>query len=351
MLRSACVSEAVLTCAGKSALSRKFEAILAARGVSYRQGGRFEIMVRCPMCGGADPSEHLSVSTRNRGWRCLRNPAQHKGVAYARLLSLLVGCSIESACDMLGEQGPALLPDQDKFASQWRNQLGLESAPDNYHPKKIAFPKEFRKLASNAPRSVQFWRYLTSRGYTVAQANWAAEAYQLHYAISGRYSYRVIIPVFSRLSQLMTWTGRSISPSADVRYLTLSTENSVAPTGELLLGLQLFWKAKKTRCLVVCEGPFDAVAVSVLGYEAGVWGTCFFGLECSSTQADLLCELSDSFERIRLMLDPTAMLRVLRMRERLPRRCRSAELPSGLKDPGELIGMRGGRDFVLSLAA
>lgn len=302
------------------------------------------------MCGAADPSEHLSVSTRGRGWRCLRNPVQHRGAGYARLLSLMIGCSVESAREMLGEQGPAVLPDQDKFAGQWRKQLGLEQEPDD-HPKKISFMRQFKKLVFDAPRSDQFWNYLIKRGYTTEQAEWAAEAYQLHYAISGRYAYRVIIPVFSRINQLMTWTGRSISPTADVRYLTLSSENSVAPTGELLLGLQLFWKAKKARCLVVCEGPFDAIAVSTLGHEAGIFGTCIFGLEFSNPQADLLAELSESFERIRFMIDSTALLRVLRMRERLPRRCRPVLLPEGLKDPGELVGMRGGKDFVLSLAA
>jgi hypothetical protein len=261
-------------------VSQRFEAILAARGVGYRQGGRFEILVRCPMCGASDPSEHLSVSTRGRGWRCLRNPAQHKGSAYARLLSLLLGCSIESARDMLGEQGPATLPDQDEFAGQWRKQLGLEKVADE-RPKSLSFPRAFRKLTPDAPRSAQFWNYLIERGYTEAQAEWVADAYRLHFAISGRYAYRVIIPVFSRLNQLMTWTGRTMAPRVDsdtIRYLTLSSENSVAPTGELLLGLQLLWRAQKARCLVVCEGPFDAIAISVLGHEAGIWGTCIFGV-------------------------------------------------------------------------
>jgi hypothetical protein len=332
-------------------LSSKLEPILAARGVEYRQGGRFEILVRCPLCGASDPSQHLAISTRRRGWRCLRNPRQHRGASYVKLLTLLLRCTEDAAREMLGETGAAYLPDQDDFSQQWRKQLGVADPGGPLKPK-LLFPKEFRPLRLGDPRASGFLRYIRERGYSSDQISWLLEAYQLQYAISGRYSYRVIIPVTDEHGKLMTWTARSIQPNADIRYMTLSKEHALAPPGELLLGLQTLWRVESARCLVIVEGAFDAFAISVLGHQFGVWGTCVFGLELSTAQADLLSELAIKFERMVVLLDPSeAWLRLLHMRSMLPRNCRVEHLPSVLKDPGELIDYRQGEAFVRSLAA
>jgi DNA primase catalytic core, N-terminal domain len=331
-------------------MSQKLEAILAARGIEYRQGGRFEILVRCPLCGASDPSQHLAVSTRNRGWRCLRNPRQHRGTSYVRLLILILRCTEEAAREMLGVTGAVSLPDQDDFSQQWRKQLGVEVSSSALTS--LQFPKEFKRLVEGGPQSGGFWKYLKDRGFSFEQRRWLAEMYQLHYTISGRYSYRIIIPITDERGKLMTWTARSIDPDADIRYMTLSKEYALAPPGDLLLGLQMLWRTDNARCLVICEGPFDAMAISALGHEAGVWGTDIFGLELSAVQADLLAELAIKFDRMVVLLDPNeAWLRLLDMRSRLPRNCKSQHLPAQLKDPGELVGYRDGEAFVRSLAA
>lgn len=329
-------------------MARKLEDILASHGCDFRSSGRFEILTRCPLCGDADPSEHLAISTRKRGWRCLRNPHQHRGRSYVRLLTLLLRCSPERAKELLGIDDTVPLPDEDDFATQWRAQLGIEDTL--VKPKSLQFPKEFRQLTPGASRSRGFWLYLSDRGFSPEQGFWASEAYDLHYALSGKYAYRVIVPIYDRNNQLMTWTARSIRSDADIRYMTLGKENARKPPGELLLGLPLLWKARKRRCLVVCEGPFDAIAVSVIGHEAGVWGTCLFGLELSTAQADILTDVGEGFDRMRVALDPDASLRVLSLRSQLPRRCLPLHLPERFKDPGQLIGSRTGEDFVLSLA-
>ena len=244
-----------------------------------------------------------------------------------------------------------LLPDQDAFSAQWRKQLGLEAeAPPS--ARKLSFPREFRPLSEGGSLSRGFWDYLADRGYSGVQRGWAAKAYDLQYALSGRFAYRIIIPVVDRRSQLVTWTARAIDREADIRYLTLSRDQSRAAPGELLLGLPLLSRAAPARCLAICEGPFDAIAVSAIGHSRGIYGTCLFGLELSDAQADLLSDISDSFDRVKLLLDPEqAWLRTLDMRSKLPKRCKPVTLPKGYKDPGTLIGDKRGEDFVLSLAA
>lgn len=328
---------------------QQLEDILAQHGFEFKQSGKFEILTRCPLCGDSDPSEHLAISTRKRGWRCLRNPRQHRGKSYIRLLTLLLRCSDERARELLGEPDARPLPAADEFAEQWRRQLGLTEEPKPIS-RKLDFPREFRRLTLGAPRSAAFWDYLAGRGYNARQSRWLAEAYDLHYALSERYAYRLIVPIYSRSSQLMTWTARSINPNADIRYLTLLTDFARAAPGELLLGLPFLWRAAPARCLVICEGPFDAIAVSAIGHELGVWGTCLFGLELSDAQADILAELCEGFDRVRFLIDPDAFLRVLSLRERLPRRCFPMKLPEGFKDPGDLIGSKIGEEFVYSLA-
>jgi hypothetical protein len=242
------------------------------------------------------------------------------------------------------------LPDADEFSSSWRKSLGVEEPS---RPKSLSLLKEFRPLdfEHRTRHSDVFWNYLYDRGYNKAQAAWAASSYNLHYAIAGQYAYRIVIPIESAQGKLMTWTARSVDPKADVRYLTLKKDYAVEPPGNLILGLPLLHRAAPTKCLTICEGPFDAIAVSTLGHAHGIWGACLFGLELSAHQADLLSELEGRFEQMRLLLDPDASLRTLNLRSRLPRRCRVARLPSGYKDPGQLIERKEGRDIVMALAA
>lgn len=330
----------------------RLENILAAHGVEFRDGGRDDILVRCPLCGDADPSQHLAISTRKLGWRCFRN-RQHKGRSYVKLLTLVLRCSEERARELLGIREAAPLPDADDFALQWRRQLGMGAEAPETGP--LRFPKEFRKLTPRAKRSDAFWEYLTGRKkgqrhFTTDEAEWAADAYNLHFAISGDYAFRIIIPIYTARGELATWTARSLNPDADIRYMTLKKDFAKVPPGNLLLGLPLLRSASPARCLIVNEGPFDAIAVSALGHKLGVWGTCIFGLELSESQGDLLTEFGEYFDRMRLILDPGAMFRVLNLRSSLPRRCLPVQLPPGFDDPGELTQRREGEMFIHSLA-
>jgi DNA primase len=100
----------------------------------------------------------------------------------------------------------------------------------------------------------------------------------------------------------------------------------------------MLWRVHNAAVLVVCEGPFDAFRITTFGHKFGVYGTCLFGLNVSDTQAGLLEDLSDWFNKIILLLDPEeaglTQLRLLDQLNRVP--ISTSGLPKGVKDPGEL---------------
>jgi hypothetical protein len=154
----------------------------------------------------------------------------------------------------------------------------------------------------------------------------------------------LLIPVYTAAGELATLVGRTVSRDEDKRYLNLPAEQSVASVPELVLGLDFLWRVPKARCLVITEGPFDAMAISMLGHQDGIWGTCLFGVQVSDAQAMLLSALSRKFDHIRLLVDPDARLKVLSFRDRLPSKCAIRELQQDLmsddgmliEDPGDL---------------
>lgn len=321
----------------------------ATRGANV---GRGHVNCQCPWCGASDPSQHLSVDLQDRGYRCFRNPS-HRGRSRARLIQALLRCSREHAEDLAGTSRPPLPHNQD-VSTKVASLLGVSSGQQS-RSEKLSFPSEFKSLSRRSVLAEPFWAYLRGRDYSDHQIKWLADTYNLQYAVRGPFRYRVIIPVYDSRGNLITWTGRSISPDAEIRYRTLPVSGegltALAPPGELLLGMPVLRDCVGAEALVVCEGPFDALRISAIGHEHGVYGTCLFGLNVSNAQSELLAQLSSQFPRIWVCLDDDARLVVLRILDRLALvNCRWAKLPDGVKDPGALSNNQASR-FIKSLAA
>lgn len=321
---------------------------LESQGITYvtrgPNTGPGQISTRCPMCGNADPSEHMSISLKGSGWRCFRNPRAHSGKARWRLIQALLHCSAEEAHRLAGDDVTATPVDYD-MVSRLSGLLGL-TQPDSEKPTGLlTLPKEFKPVSSFGVFTQAFWGYTMSRGYTADQVGWLVQKYQLHYAVRGRFAYRLIIPVYDAEGRLMTWTGRTIRPGEKVRYKTLSSQPregyrgplAVKPPTTLLLGLPLLLTAPNPEILVLCEGPFDAMRVSALGRHLGVYGTCLFGLNITEAQVLLVERLMVRFRRLVLLLDPDAELVTFRIKDQLlPMQVKVGILPKGVKDPGDL---------------
>lgn len=316
-------------------------------GVEYVTSGpntpRGDIGIRCPMCGPADPSQHMCVSLKGAGWHCWRN-ASHKGRSRARLIQLVLRCSAETANELAGGESTELLPDDDLPQTLRAKLLGevIKAAP-----KSLSIPKEFKALTGGV-LSKPFWEYLDGRGYSPRQTVWLAETYGLHYALKGPFAYRIIVPVRDRSRRLQTWTGRSIIPGEEQRYKALGAELALCSIRETLLGLDVLWHAPSPKALLVCEGPFDALWINTFGHPFGVYATCLFGLSMSDSQASMLASLRERFGYVGLLLDSAASFQAFRLATN-GLNLDVVSLPETVKDPA-LLAVNDVIDLCVSVA-
>lgn len=311
------------------------------RGPNVARG---RIAVKCPWCGKADPSQHLWISLKGANWGCWRN-SSHSGHNKTRLIQAILRCSFAEAQALAGEETGSS-PTDNQFKEQVSGLLGFEKTKVTQEP--LGFPSEFKSLVKYSNRfDRQFWIYLKQRGYIQEDAFWLAKKYKLHYAVRGHYAYRLIIPIFDHTGALMTWTGRHIDAAAEVRYKTLPQQLARRVPGELLLGIEWLPQVKQGKLLVVCEGPFDAMRITALGHEQGIYGTCLFGLNISQSQVGYLQDLSSTFDSIGLLLDADAEMAVFRIKEKLSAlKVHTLKLPAGVKDAGELTNSQASKVMV-----
>jgi len=296
---------------------------------------RNHISIRCPLCGVADPSEHmgLSLDTRDPKWGCFRNPT-HRGRDPTFLVRAILRCSPEVA----RHEVDALRPETDAFdeAVQQLLRPAKSEAPFERRHAVLQLPKEFKKLESSSPSSwvEKHFRYLRKRGFEEAEE--LAYQYDLRYCLVGRFRYRLIIPIVNDF-ELVGWTGRAIDPRRKPRYLTLSQEE-----GALYNADEFVWRRDQVRrshdTLIIVEGPMDAIKMEWCLHTAhrrfdGVV-TCLFGMP-KQKQVDFLQSVAKRYERILVMLDREAYAQSLRLALQLSEfggKCFVPQLPA--KDPG-----------------
>lgn len=315
--------------------------------------GRNQVNIKCPFCGESDPSHHMGVDLAGRGWGCWRNK-QHRGKSRARLIQALLHCSLEQAHRLAGTDRPAP-PPVESIMSIVAGHLGMDKPVDTTR-QRLQFPSEFKPMYGETAELERladpFWDYLEDRGYDWGTARFLAKTYELHWAIRGPYKYRIIFPIYDDEHRLKTWSGRAINDDAVVRYKTLPGSQSdradpglplaLAPPSALLLGLPVLWAVRDPRLLVICEGPFDALRITALGWQRGVYGTCLFGLNLTGKQVHLLSELATRFPKMALLLDNDAAMQAFSiLREMAGTPCILARTPDGVKDPGDLSMKRG----------
>lgn len=289
-------------------------AFLKSRRIQFVTDGHSKgnIGVACPYCGSADRGFHLGISLQGKGWHCWRNKS-HAGVRPHRLIQVLLRCSYFEAQRIVGD-GPAFnLLDDSSFRKHVASVFSSE-VNQIEEPIALKFPKELRKLGDDNGVSRFFLDYLCDRGYKRKQALELCEFYGLRYAISGDYSYRVILPIWMQ-EGLVTWTGRSIQKNVEPRYRTLSNNKEKAGNGPLAIRSikNCLWNyqgliEEPKKALVLVEGPFDALRLDYFGYDIGLRASCLFGKNLTDEQLILLEDISPMYEERYLLLDPDASL-------------------------------------------
>lgn len=305
--------------------------------------GRNNINIRCPFCGQADPSEHMGLNPAG-WWGCLRNRA-HRGRTPEYLIRRLLNCSEDEAGRIVKGEGGVAPTGSDLSASfaKLKQKVG---AKEEAYDRPLVLMREFKPLLSGSVFARPFVEYLRQRGYRDNQIEWLAKNYDLRYATEGPYAGRIIIPIYDRYGNLLSWSGRTIRKDAIPRYKTLSVTPDLRdpnapvakiPANATILGLPVLWRAENLRYLILMEGQFDAFKVSAYGHTFGVYGTCLFGLNVYPTQLSELLELSARYDELCALLDEDAELHRLRIKSGVkPLSCRMLKMPPGSDDPGSM---------------
>lgn len=310
-------------------------------GVAFASSGanvsRGNVAIHCPFCGSDDAGQHMSVSTDGRGWRCFRRH-DHRGKSPARLVQALLGCSSEQARALVGG---TFVPDD--FMAAVSRAMATPQHVEADRPV-LRMPPEFKRFA-RLPSSKLFIRYLRDRDFSDEQIERLSPRYDIRYCTVGPYRGRIVFPVKFE-DQLVSWTGRSIYPTALLRYRALTNDverareegmgQAMGPISHFLLWYDKLMKADAdTLCL--CEGPFDALKVDMLGAGDGVRATCFFTSGPTAPQIALLHTLLPRYRHRYLLLDRGTLPNAIRIQGQLTGLgVELVELPSALKDPGEL---------------
>lgn len=313
-----------------------WETFLTSYGVPYVTRGpnvsRGHVSVKCPFCGNDDPSQHLTISLAGNGWYCYRN-RDHRGKNPARLIQHLINVTSEQARAIAGQS--ILIPDD--FMGAVLGKLAPPEVPLN---KGIKLPREFKPLDPSRHSAKRFVRYLEDRGFSEYEIERMHDRHGLCYATQGSFRGRIIFPIWKD-GKLQTYTGRTVYPDVDLRYKTLSQDPekeespATGPISDFLL-----WHddiADGGECLVLVEGPFDALKVRTLGRAYGVRATCCFTAQPSPMQIEALHDIAPRYKRRVLLLDRGTLATTLRTESGLAGLgFRSVFLPERYKDPGEL---------------
>lgn len=297
---------------------------------------RGHVAIHCCFCGSADQSQHMSINLKHGGWNCWRSD-NHSGKSPVYLVQALLACSRERAQAIVGDS--VFIPDN--FLDTVR---GLVAPQQTALRKAIKLPPEFRPF-DGRPSSRRFVEYLMGpdRQFTRKQIDRMTSRYGLHYATSGKFKGRVIFPVTFE-GELMTYTGRTIYKDTELRYKTLSYDPeleefpAVGPISDFLLFYDRLMKnANDCDTLIMCEGPFDALKVSVIGTPCGIDATCFFTASPSQSQIDLLGDLMPVYRHRYLLLDQGTLATALRTQiDMQSLKIKVLTLPRAYKDPGLL---------------
>lgn len=305
------------------------------------------VCIHCVWCGADDEGQHLSVNLEGKGFRCWRNPRKHVGKNPTKLVQALLNCSWEQAAQLSGQQ--KVFPSD--FMAKVRSAIQSEA----FLPGRIIYPKipqEF-KVITTLPSAKPFVNYLERRGFTKHNIFYDAADYDIYYARTGNYRGRIIFTVWHD-QKLVGWTGRTIYTDEALRYKTLTSNKEKAlehgeiaapnPISHYLLFLDHVLKSDADT-IVLCEGPFDAWRVNLLGEKLGVVATCFFTSMLSNEQLNLLHEILPKFKNRLLLLDKNTFAKSAQIRSDLiALDVAIRRLPEGVKDPGEIISRKVLRD-------
>lgn len=278
---------------------------LDQHGVAYRTTGRNvgagRLVVKCPFCGAADPSEHMGILLNGEAWGCLRDKT-HRGKSKIKLVMALLNCSHGYARTLVGNEDAGYMANG-SFADEFDKlfDAGMNSGTHAMNTKPaLTIPKEFRAFGSGKFSEAAFANHLRGRrNLSDQQIRTLTTHFDMYYCVSGLYAQRIIFTAHEQ-GELKAWTGRAISDRAMLRYRSIPKE--IAVVSHYLLWYDDLLEADADT-LILVEGPFDALKLNLLGWRAGIRATCCFTSAPTAIQIHKLHVLVRRYKRRLLMLD------------------------------------------------
>jgi hypothetical protein len=305
------------------------------RGPNTKKG---EVSIHCPLCGDADPSEHLGINLRTGKWGCLREQT-HRGKAARTLIKAILSCSSNQS-QLIVKQYSHSNPDGLEEALALLEGTPLANPDLQTQIKHQKLGPQFNDFNQIKVRGItkRFFEYLRSRGYENPKD--IIEYYDLRCAMVGRYKDRIIIPIKMN-GELLGWTSRALgAPVNAPRYLASNEDvkTTVFNYDEL--------KAGGERLFIV-EGPFDAIRIDSFGLQCEAntdphyrnpsvkfRATCTFGTSVTLSQIALLRSLTKKFKQTWILFDKGAEKPASDLADWTG--AKLAFLPERTEDPGEL---------------
>jgi len=159
-------------------------------------------------------------------------------------------------CDKKGTRISTLFKKVNASSEKFNELYKLIGNEQEYNPsstdkKILKLPKEIKYFSNITMSDIEGRRamsYLKNRGITEEDII----KYNLGYCTSGRYQNMIIIPSYDEKGHLNYFTGRSFEDKPYIKYRNPETSRNIIPF-ELFINWDL--------PLVLCEGPFDAIAI------------------------------------------------------------------------------------------
>lgn len=295
--------------------------------------------IKCPFCGESDPSEHMGINLDSGYWGCWRS-SDHRGRRPEKLIQSILKCSFRQAQSIAGTSVRNLSKLDSIIA-----QIKAEPMPSNYNYE-LELPKSFSEVSLNrgflsARKIIEYLE--TSRGFHDGYQ--VCKDYRLLYSTEGMWSNRVIMPITIN-EKLVCWTGRSILPNAELRYLSLSHKKKEddLDKNKLVAVMNIkdtVWNYDQIKLggklLYLVEGPLDALKLDFYSKIFNIRATCLFNNQISDNQAVLISGIKDKYKEIRILFDDGALTEAMKMNRKMTGMVSKYDtLPKGIKDPGDM---------------
>ena len=236
-----------------------FEAICKQLDIPFWKDGKNNVegclTIHCPCCppNDPDPSRHGNLDPATGKYSCWRCKGSHPAVVLARAGRV----SVQAASDLIR-----------KYTT------GVVAVPRQKEAVKMA--DSITLPGSQTPQEIHT-KYLEGRGFDVAELEFY---HNIRYTgMMERWNgvdwgFRVIIPVFDRKHNLVSFQGRALFKQQDPRYLFPPKERQIQDCKTLLYGAEL---CSLNKSLVVVEGVMDA-------WKLGAGAVCTFGSSVTNAQ-------------------------------------------------------------------